>query len=69
MKEIIETLSLHVSDETVHKAILKLGYVYKKKSLHTSGQERPRCQGKEENWGRLMSEYDETIWSFLMKAV
>ena len=27
-------LQLHVSDETVRKAILKLGYVYKKKSLH-----------------------------------
>ena len=32
--EITEKLQLHVSDETVRKAILKLGYVYKKKSLH-----------------------------------
>ena len=32
--EIMEKLQLHVSDETVRKAILKLGYVYKKKSLH-----------------------------------
>lgn len=34
--EITEKLDLHVSDETVRKAVLKLGYVYKKKSLHTS---------------------------------
>lgn len=43
INEIIEKLQLHVSDETVRKAILKLGYVYKKKSLHASEQERPRC--------------------------
>ena len=52
LKEIIETLGLHVSDETVRKAILKLGYVYKKKSLHASEQERPRCQGKEKELGQ-----------------
>ena len=40
--EVTETLQLHVSDETVRKAIVKLGYVYKKKSLHASEQERPR---------------------------
>lgn len=44
--EIQEGLQLHVSDETIRKAVLKLGYVYKKKSLHASEQERPRCQGK-----------------------
>jgi len=44
LKEIIETLDLHVCDETVRKAILKLGYIYKKKSLHASEQERPRCK-------------------------
>ena len=43
INEIIEKLQLHVSDETVRKAILKLGYVYKKKSLHASEQERLRC--------------------------
>lgn len=41
--EIMDSLHLKVSDETVRKAILKLGYVYKKKSLHASEQERPRC--------------------------
>ena len=34
--EIREELKLQVSDETVRKAVLKLGYVYKKKSLHAS---------------------------------
>ena len=47
--EIREKLRLHVSDETVRKAVLKLGYVYKKKSLHASEQERPRCQGQKGN--------------------
>ena len=44
--EIIDKLGLHVCNETVRKAVIKLGYSYKKKSLHTSEQERPRCQGK-----------------------
>ncbi len=43
INEILEKLQLHVSDETVRKAVIKLGYVYKKKSLHASEQERPRC--------------------------
>lgn len=50
--EITEKLQLHVSDETVRKATLKLGYVYKKKSLHASEQERPRCSGETERLGR-----------------
>ena len=35
-----------VGNETVRKAVIKLGYSYKKKILHASEQERPRCQGK-----------------------
>ena len=42
INEIMDTLHLKVSDETVRKDILKLGYVYKKKSLPASEQERPR---------------------------
>lgn len=49
--EITEKLQLHVSDETVRKATLKLGYVHKKKSLHAS-EERPRCSGETEKLGR-----------------
>ena len=44
--EIIDKLGLHVCNEAVRKAVIKLGYSYKKKSLHASEQERPRCQGK-----------------------
>lgn len=44
--ELREKLQLSVSDETVRKAVLKLGYVYKKKSLHAPERERPRCQGQ-----------------------
>ena len=44
--EIIDKFGLYVCNETVRKAVIKLGYSYKKKSLHASEQERPRCQGK-----------------------
>ena len=44
--ELREKLQLSVSDETVRKAVLKLGYVYKKKSLHAPERERPRCKGQ-----------------------
>ena len=49
--EIVDRLQLRVSDETVRKAVLKLGYVYKKKSLYASEQERPRCTAKTEKLG------------------
>ena len=41
--EIIEKLDLHAANETVRKAVIKMGYVYKKKSLHASERERSRC--------------------------
>lgn len=50
--EIKETLNLPVCEETIRKAVLKLGYVYKKKSLHASEQERPRCTGTESEMER-----------------
>ena len=46
LQEIIDTFQLKICIETVRKALIKLGYSYKKKSLHASEQERPRCQGK-----------------------
>lgn len=52
INEVLEKLQLHVSDEMVRKAILKLGYVYKKKSLHASEQERPLCPGQTEELER-----------------
>lgn len=44
--EIIEKLGLRVSNETVRKAVIKLGYVYKKKSFYSAERERSRCQRK-----------------------
>ena len=52
--EIREGLQLLVSDETVRRAVVKMGYVYKKKSLHASEQERSRCQ---EQTGRVEKPY------------
>ena len=52
MQEIIETLHLTVSNETVRKAVRQLGYRRKKKSLHASEQERPRCGAKEKKLER-----------------
>lgn len=40
--EVTDTLHLHTSDKTFRKVIVKLGYVYKKKSLPASEQDRPR---------------------------
>ena len=45
--EIIETLKLPVSIDTVWRFLQKQGYRRKKKSLHASEQERPRCGAQE----------------------
>lgn len=51
--EIIEKQGLCVSNETVRKAVIGLGYVYKKKSFYAAERERLRCQsstgGMEQN--------------------
>lgn len=52
MQEIIENLHLTVSNETVRKTVRQLGYRRKKKSLHASEQERPRCGREEEKLER-----------------
>ena len=46
IREIKEKLYLDVCEETVRKAVIKLGYRVKKKSIHASEQERSRCEGK-----------------------
>ena len=43
LKEIVSTLELKTCIETVRKALMKMGYSYKKKSLHAAEQERSRC--------------------------
>ena len=56
MQEIIETLHLTVSNETVRKTVRQLGYRRKKKSLHASEQERPPdVAQKRKNWNGLIS--------------
>ena len=46
--EIIKKLNLNASNETVRTAVIKMGYTYKKKSLHAYERERPRCKGKKD---------------------
>ena len=41
--EIHEELQLTVSDETIRKTVISLGFTYKKKSLHAYERERTRC--------------------------
>ena len=47
LAEIVEKLELPVGIETVRRAIQAMGYRRKKKMIHTSEQERPRCAGQE----------------------
>ena len=49
LQEIVDTLHLTVSIETVRKALLKLGYRRKKEAFHASEQERTRCGGEAES--------------------
>ena len=44
--ELTEKLQLRASEETVRRAVVELGYRLKKKMIHASEQERPRCAGK-----------------------
>ena len=46
IREIKERLHLNVCEETVRKAVIKLGYRVKKKSVHASEQERSRRESK-----------------------
>lgn len=45
--EIVEKLNLPVGIETVRRRLQAMGYRRKKKMIHASEQERPRCAGKE----------------------
>ena len=65
MQEIIETLHLTVSNETVRKTVRQLGYRRKKKSLHASEQERLRCGAEEKNWNGLISGFKASDLVFL----
>ena len=50
--EIIEKQGLRVSNETARKAVIGLGYVYKKKSFCAAERERVRCCGSERSLER-----------------
>ncbi len=52
IQEIIEKLDVPASYSTVQRAIVRLGYTFKKKSLHASERERLRCTGKAEKMER-----------------
>ncbi len=58
LAELIERLELKVGIETVRRAIQAMGYRRKKKMIHASEQERPRCTGQEERmeWVRRSNE-------------
>lgn len=47
LAEIVEKLDLPVGIETVRRRLQAMGYRRKKKMIHASEQERPRCAGKE----------------------
>ena len=47
LAEIVEKLNLPVGIETVRRRIQAMGYRRKKKMIHASEQERPRCADKE----------------------
>lgn len=44
--EITEKLALPVSEETVRREVVKMGFVYKKKPMYASERERSRCKRK-----------------------
>ncbi len=45
--ELIEQLHLNISESRLSRIVReKLGYSFKKKVIHASEQERPRCAGK-----------------------
>ena len=46
IEELREKLELKASYSTVERAINKMGYTYKKKSLHATERERTRCAGE-----------------------
>lgn len=52
LSEIIEELHLPASKETVRRVLCKMGYTFKKKSMHATEKERPRCAGQKRGMER-----------------
>jgi transposase len=56
LAELIEQLGLNAGIETVRRVILEMGYRWKKKVIHASEQERPRCAGQERTMAWIRSQ-------------
>ena len=67
INEIIEKLELKATNETVRKAVIKMGYKYKKKSLHASERERPPPDVvlQRKNWTENLFGYDKNNLVFI----
>ena len=63
--EIIDKLGLHVCNETVRKAVIKLGYSYKKNLFMPQSRSVPDVREKRRNWKKHMSERDINHLVFL----
>ncbi|MFR8944293.1 MAG: IS630 family transposase [Blautia obeum] len=63
--EIIDKLGLHVCNETVRKAVIKLGYSYKKNLFIPQSRSVPDVREKRRNWKKHMSEKDINHLVFL----
>lgn len=53
--EIKEKLNLPVSEENIREKVVQMGFVYKKKSLHSSERERFRCGQSEKRMDKKAS--------------
>ncbi len=54
IEEIREALKLKASYSTVERAVRKMGYTYKKKSLYASERDRLRCKRETCRMGRVL---------------
>lgn len=67
-EELRENLDLKASYLTIERAVNKMGYTYKKKSLHASERERSRCTGETYPAEGKYKAYNWSVWYFWMKA-
>ena len=56
IEEIRENLKLTASYSTVERAVGKMGFTIKKKSVHASERERLRCTGETGGMGRIQKQ-------------
>ncbi len=68
LSEIVEKLTLPVGIETVRRRIQAMGYRRKKKMIHASEQQRPRCAPGENHGVGLRRQHRLPVWFSWMKA-